>query len=206
MTPGVGSIESLNQAVFGEARDDAEKVLVEARAKADEIMKNAHKQAEEGRKKISERASREAARIRRQSSATAELWARTLQMKRREALLNNVFDTARTRLHTIQEWSSYDELVRNLLARAVDRLGVKTAKVRADKTTRELLADGIMDEIMKEMDVELQMGEDLEHATGIIVETLDGHRRYDNTLETRLDRMKNSLRSPVYHILMGETL
>jgi vacuolar-type H+-ATPase subunit E/Vma4 len=90
--------------------------------------------------------------------------------------------------------------------RAVDRLGVKTAKVRADQTTRKLLADGIMDEIMKEMDVELQIGEELEQGTGIIVETLDGHRRYDNTLETRLDRMKNSLRSPVYHILMGETL
>jgi len=206
MTPGVGNIESLNQAVFGEAREDAEKVLVEARAKVDEIMKNAHEQAKAERQKILERASREAARIRRQSSATAELWARTLQMKRREALLNNVFDTARARLHTIQEWSNYDELVRNLLAAAVDRLGVKTAKVRADKTTRKLLADGIMDEIMKEMDVELQMGEDLEHGIGIIVETLDGHRRYDNTLETRLDRMKNSLRSPVYHILMGETL
>jgi vacuolar-type H+-ATPase subunit E/Vma4 len=206
MTPGVGNIESLNQAVFGEAREEAEKVLVEARAKADEIMKNAHEQAKADRKKILERASREAARIRRQSSATAELWARTLQMKRREALLNNVFDTARTRLHTIQEWSNYDELVRNLLTAAVDRLGVKTAKVRADKTTRKFLTDGIIDEIMKEMDVDLKMGEDLEHGTGIIVETLDGHRRYDNTLETRLDRMKNSLRSPVYHILMGETL
>lgn len=206
MTPGVGNIESLNQAVFGEAREEAEKVLIEARAKADEIMKNAHEQAKAERKKVLEHASQEAARIRRQSSATAELWARNLQMKRREALLNNVFDTVRKRLHTIQEWSNYDEIARNLLARAVDRLGVKTAKVRADKTTRKLLTDGIIDEIMKEMDVDLKMGEDLEYGTGIIVETLDGHRRYDNTLETRLDRMKNSLRSPVYHILMGETL
>jgi vacuolar-type H+-ATPase subunit E/Vma4 len=206
MTPGVGSIESLNQAVFGEAREEAEKVLVEARAEVDEIIKNAREQAQAERKKILEHASQEAERIRRQSSATAELWARTLQMKRREALLNNVFETARKQLHTVQEWSNYEEIARNLLMRAVDRLGVKTAKVRADQTTRKLLADGIMDEIMKEMDVELQMGEELEQGTGIIVETLDGHRRYDNTLETLLDRMKNSLRSPVYHILMGETL
>ena len=37
-----------------------------------------------------------------------------------------------------------------------------------------------------------------------MLETPDGHRRYDNTLETRLARMKDDLRTPIYHILMGD--
>jgi vacuolar-type H+-ATPase subunit E/Vma4 len=38
------------------------------------------------------------------------------------------------------------------------------------------------------------------------VETVDGRRQYDNTLEVRLGRMRNSLRSSVYRLLMGESL
>ncbi len=52
--------------------------------------------------------------------------------------------------------------------------------------------------------VRLRVGEPLARGTGIVLETPDGHRRYDNTLETRLARMQNILRASVYHILMGE--
>jgi vacuolar-type H+-ATPase subunit E/Vma4 len=37
------------------------------------------------------------------------------------------------------------------------------------------------------------------------VETMDKHRRYDNTLEARLSRQKSALRSSVYQLLMGES-
>jgi vacuolar-type H+-ATPase subunit E/Vma4 len=49
------------------------------------------------------------------------------------------------------------------------------------------------------------MGETLEQGTGVVVETLDGHRQLDNTLETRLKRMEEALRTPVYRILTGES-
>ena len=58
----------------------------------------------------------------------------------------------------------------------------------------------------KDLAVQLELGEPLERGTGVVLVTADGHRRYDNTLETRLSRMQAALRTPVYHILMGETL
>ncbi len=54
--------------------------------------------------------------------------------------------------------------------------------------------------------VRLRAGEPLARGTGVVLETPDGHRRYDNTLETRLARMQDGLRAPVYHILMGEAV
>jgi vacuolar-type H+-ATPase subunit E/Vma4 len=54
--------------------------------------------------------------------------------------------------------------------------------------------------------VKLTIKGELKQGTGVIVQTEDGRLQYDNTLETRLSRLKNALRSPVYHILMGEAL
>lgn len=58
----------------------------------------------------------------------------------------------------------------------------------------------------KELNITIRLGEPLKRGLGVMVETQDGHRQFDNTLETRLRRMKETLRSPVYHILMGEAL
>ncbi len=67
-------------------------------------------------------------------------------------------------------------------------------------------SDGVLDEISKGMKARLQLGEPLEKGTGVMVETSDGHLQYDNTLETRLNRMQGGLRSTVYHLLMGESI
>jgi vacuolar-type H+-ATPase subunit E/Vma4 len=80
------------------------------------------------------------------------------------------------------------------------------AKVRADKTTQEIFTTGMLEQLSKELKVKIQLGELLEQGTGVVVETVDGHRQYDNTLETRLKRMQDMLRTPVNHILMGEAL
>ena len=60
--------------------------------------------------------------------------------------------------------------------------------------------------VSRDMKVKAKLGEPLKQGTGLIVETEDGRRQYDNTLETRLGRLQDTLRSPVYHLLMGEAL
>ena len=49
------------------------------------------------------------------------------------------------------------------------------------------------------------MGEPLKQGMGVVVQTPDGHRRYDNTLETRMTRLQDAMRNPVYRLLMGES-
>jgi vacuolar-type H+-ATPase subunit E/Vma4 len=44
----------------------------------------------------------------------------------------------------------------------------------------------------------------LDEGTGVVVDASAGKLHYDNTLETRLSRLQNSLRSSVYKVLMGE--
>ncbi len=120
--------------------------------------------------------------------------------------MNKVFEAARQQLSSLQQWSDYDQTAGQLLKEAVTRLRAGKIQIYADEVTRQYLTAQLLENISKELNIELHLKEPLEHGTGVIVETVDGRRRYDNTLETRLSRMQNALRSPVYHLLMGESL
>ena len=200
------SIETLSRAILSEANAEAEQIKNDARARADAIRQQAEKQAAAERAEILRRAEQEAERIRSQALATTQLKARTQQLDHREKLLENVFQTAYKQLPTVEQWGDYEEIALGLLREAVVQLRSKRAHVRADKVVLKMLENGVLEKISTELNVPLKLGTPLHKGTGVVVETPDGHINYDNTLETRLARLQNSLRSPVYHILMGESL
>lgn len=200
------NIKVLSRAVLSDAREDAEHAVSEAKAKAENIRQNAKEKAEAERSKILEQANREADRVRSQAVAVAQLKARTMQLEQREKLLDSVFSAARQKLTTMQLDSDYEQVAERLLREALTQLSAGTVKVRADQTTQELFTTSMLEKLSKDLKVNVQLEKPLERGTGVIVETVDGHRQYDNTLETRLKRMQDSLRTSVYHILMGETI
>jgi vacuolar-type H+-ATPase subunit E/Vma4 len=206
MTSLEENLDRLARAVLGEARAEAEQILSDARAKAEGIRQRAQQQAAAERAEILERASQEAEHIRSQAVATTQLKARTLQLEQREKLLDSVFEATREQLPTVSQWTDYDQIARHLLREAVIHLKASSARIRADETTQKFMTDKMQNEISKELKVQLKVNEPLKQGTGVIAETTDGHLHYDNTLETRLRRLQNTLRSPVFHILMGEPL
>ena len=199
-------MQALSRAVLSEARAEAEQIVADAKAKADATRQRAQEQAAAERAEILARASQEAERIRGQAIATTQLKARTLQLERREKLLDSIFEAARQQLPTVQQGTDYDQVVHHLLREALIHLGADAAQVRADERTRMLLTDQVLAIISKEVGGQVQLGTPLKQGTGLIVETAEGHRQYDNTLETRLSRLQEKLRSPIYHLLLGESL
>ncbi len=206
MKPTDENVRLLSNAVLTDARGDAEKVVTEAKTKADEIRAQAQEQAAAERAKILQQAAAEAERMRSQAVATSQLKARTLQLEQREKLLTDVFEAARKQLATIQKSSDYEKTAMQLLREALSQLGAGDALVRADAQTRKFYTPAVLEKLSAELKMEIKLGDPLQQGTGVIVETQDGHRQYDNTLETRLKRMQDLLRSPVYHILMGEAI
>jgi V/A-type H+-transporting ATPase subunit E len=198
------NIKGLSQAVLNDARSDAEQVLAEARTKAEAIRKQAAEQAAAERARILEKANVEAERLRSQAVATTQLKARTTELEQREKLLNEVFEKAGQKISAADKGADYEKTANMLLREALTQLGAEAAVVRADKATQKFLTTAELEKLSKELKVKIKLGEPLQEGLGVVVETEDGHRQYDNTLETRLKRMRDALRSPVYHILMGE--
>ena len=173
---------------------------------AEEIRSQAKQKADKERKKIIDNANREAERIKHQSLSSAKLKAQMLWLERREIILNEVFETVHQRIETISKWSNYNEIVNQLIREAVENLDTKSAYIHADKTTSGVITDVKLQKIGSELQVDLHFGKILSQGVGIIAETDDHRRQFDNTFETRFNRIQESLRSPVYHILMGEAL
>jgi vacuolar-type H+-ATPase subunit E/Vma4 len=147
-----------------------------------------------------------AERARSQTIAVAQLSSRTAAFGRREKLLTGVFEAAREGLERIPKEGNYSQVVERLLLEALPQLGAGSASVQADEAARKILVAGLLENISSELNIAIKLGEPLKHGTGVIVETEDGRMNYDNTLDTRLKRLQDTLRSAVYHILMGEPL
>jgi len=212
--PEYNSIQALERAIIGDAKEETEQILADAQAKAEDIRRQAEQQADTKREAILQRARQEAETLRSHAAAAAQLEAQTLKLRRREQLLERVFAGARQQLASAPQWPDYKQIARRLVREAVERLGADEVLVRADENTRRVLSDEVLTDLEKSFPpvggtegggVRLRVGEPLARGTGIVLETPDGHRRYDNTLETRLARIQNTLRASVYHILMGET-
>jgi len=205
MKPEAENIEALSRAILRDARAEAGQIQEEARAKAEAIRQRAQAEAEAERKTILERARQDAERVRSQMVATAQLKARTMQLEHREKLLDKVFDAAKQRLSSLQKGADYDQIAARLLKEAIAQLNATSAEVRADEATEKSLKK-VLDQVSKEMNAQITFGPRLESGTGLVVSASGGHLTYDNTLETRLSRLQNTLRSSVYQVLMGEKL
>lgn len=199
------NIQALMRTVLNEAHAEAEQILDEAQAKAQAVRERAQAQASAERTEILARATQEAERLRGQAIASAQLQARTAELGRRERLLNSVFDAAREQIADVQQRADYDQIARDLLRQALINLGGDTVVVRADGRTQTALTDQVFAKISAEFGVQVTHGAPLEHGVGLIVQTADGHRQYDNTLEARLGRLQNTLRAPVLRLLRGES-
>ncbi|MCK6585118.1 MAG: hypothetical protein HUU11_09630 [Anaerolineales bacterium] len=194
-------IELLARAIMMEAREEAEQLYAQAREKAEEIRRRAQEQAESERKAILARAKEEADRLRSQSSATSLLKARSIQLEQREKILNEVFDAAQKQLDAIKKRPDYGAIATMLAREALIQMNAKEAEVRADEVTQKVLK---LDELARELNGKFTFGKPLEEGSGVVVSAAGGKLQYDNTLETRLSRLRGSLRSSVYKTLTGE--
>jgi len=198
-------IEMLERAIMMEAREESEQMQTEAKDKAEAIKKRAAEDAAAERKAILDRANQDAERLRSQATATAQLKARSMQLEHREKLLDNVFEAVRKQLGDVSKRSDYDDIASLLLKEALTELRVDKAEINADASTKKSLTKGALEKIGKELKGEFVLGKDLDDGTGLVVEASNGKIHYDNTLETRLNRLQGLLRAAVYKVLMGES-
>jgi len=204
MNTQVEDIEMLERAILSEARDEADQIKAEAKEKVDAIRKRAQERAEAERRAILDAARQDVERLRGQAVATAQLKARSAQLAHREQLLDRVFKTVKEKLPEVQKRPDYDQIAAMLLREALVQLRVNKAEIRADKVTQNSLEKSALGEISKELKGQFTMGDALEEGIGIIVNAADGKLHYDNTLETRLNRLQSTLRASVNKVLLGE--
>lgn len=197
-------IEDLSRAIIEEAHADAEMLKSVAKLKVNVVLEAGQKQAEKIRTEILENAKLEAERLKEERLAEVAIKAKIEWLEKREELLETVFQTVRLRCKSLLESDEYPQALQGLIMDAVGQLQSNQVWLHLDSVSRSLLDEKSLDVISESLGVEMHVGDDLTDSIGVIAKDALGHRIFDNTLETRLNRQMESLRSDVYKILMGE--
>lgn len=200
-----GNLDTLQSAVMAEVEQEIQDLLENARTHAEEHRTSVVESARRESAELLSQARKQAEQTREQTAAQARLDAQHRMLQRRERLLDSVFETATQRLDDLVNRAAYAPLAYRLAHDAAARIGGAAQKVilHADAGTASILALSL-GKLEEDVRVQMELDGSLLDGHGVVAQTADGHRRYDNRLETRLTRLKDELRAPVYHILNGE--
>jgi vacuolar-type H+-ATPase subunit E/Vma4 len=180
--------------VIQEAFQTITKSLDEAQAEALRIVSKTLDEFMRERAAIEEagRAEREAARQR--ILSTAEIQAKNMAIAAVEEEVGKVFEAALSRLAEEAAGDGFKHVMERLLDEAVELIGkdiVVESNEKGIEMLREIVANGSYKVRIKVSDKPIKT------IGGLRAVSADGLTRLDNTLEARLERLKQSLRSEI---------
>lgn len=146
--------------------------------------------------RVVEDGEKQAESLKRQIVGSAEIEARNYQLKVMEDAFTDVINKAIERIKNLDD-ERYKEGISKMLQEAYEAIG-KECVVYCNKDDRSVVSSSIRK--LKLNKVSLS-SEHIESRGGIIVESKDKTIRFDNTVEARMERMRQELRKEISSIL-----
>ena len=182
-----------------EARVEQDKVLAEARAKADEILATARREAEDFATAAQHRLEVEAAQARTQAASTASLRAAALVLTAKDDALRKVFEQAEAQLHA----AAADAARRRMMLRVFLREAAQDlppGRAIAEVAPGDV---SVAQDLCRELGLDLEVRASNEVRDGVRLVSADGRAVVENTLASRLARVRREMVSRVAEILWG---
>jgi V/A-type H+-transporting ATPase subunit E len=120
-------------------------------------------------------------------------------IKTKEAIFSTAFGDAEQRLSHVRKDPKYPDILKNLTREAVGALGGETFRIHIDKRDEKLIK-----KILSELHLSGEVIADLSCAGGLVVTTQNESVKISNTLESRLERVKEQKKLEIYTVLYGD--
>jgi len=117
----------------------------------------------------------------------------------KEDLFQQVFDQAARRMASVRDHPGYRVLLKNLVGEAMEELPAEEIRVHIDPRDEPLCR-----EVLREMKRNCEVVTDLTTMGGLDVTTADERLMVFNTLESRLERAKELMKSEIMSTLYGD--
>ncbi|TET52212.1 MAG: hypothetical protein E3J53_03885 [Desulfobacteraceae bacterium] len=211
-------VDKIISHIEAEAEKEISEILLKAQAEADKISNAAQEKAEREAERILSNGKRVASLEGQRIIAETRIDVRRKKMDAQEEAIAASFEEAKKALEELAEKGKRDNLVYkdimfDLIASASEVVaGNKLELVfnqRDSKTfNKEMLREA--SELVKKRsgrDISLALtDETIQYLGGVVVRDMEKQVEVDNTLETRLNRLKESIRVDVAKILFGDRL
>ena len=158
------------------------------------------------RTRIVEAARKQAENLKRQIIGSARLAARNQELLIIENAVNKAFEEAKKKLQASNSQDSYKELLKHMIEESISAVGGSNAVIiECNKNDAELVR-----KIVSELQNSGHGGSRQECRTsnidvlgGIRIKSADGTMTYDNTLDSRIERLKPLIRKNIAQMLRG---
>jgi V/A-type H+-transporting ATPase subunit E len=187
-----------------------ELILQEARKDADEIRGESKKKAQTKKTAILAKGQQQAEREQQRVLADAKMQVKREIFDVKEDLIKKSFGDAEERLKKLADSPEYSEILEKMIVESAVVVGGGSLEVLVRKNDRALLSGEVLADLGKEIskatgeDTELELSDDvITTIGGAIVRSKSGSIEANNTIESRISRLRSELRFKVAEILFG---
>ena len=154
---------------------------------------------------ILEGARKQGDNLKRQIVGSSRLSARNRQLVLIERAVNDTFEKAKTILASSNKENSYRLLMRKILKDSVMMIDSDQVIVECNKNDIELVKEVISDSFKDNNKIKIKISDHpLNAIGGIRLTSADGSMTFDNTLDSRIERLKPLIRKNIAQMLRGE--
>jgi vacuolar-type H+-ATPase subunit E/Vma4 len=197
--------DMMKDEILANAEEKAKEILNQANQIANDISDDAKMRAERLSKGIIEQAKKEADLELRREIAKAKLTARSDTLKKKEEIINDVFDQAQKKLIGFISSPEYVTTLNNLITEAATGLSGGDLKIKIQTGHgKHIDISRIQQRVTQQTGTTTTLSvaeEDLRSIGGAIVTNTNETILIDNTFEARLRRMREEIRTKIAKIL-----
>ncbi len=154
---------------------------------------------------IIESAKKQAENLKRQIIGSSRLTARNRELLLIESAINDIFAKAKQRLGSPSNEKEYKDLIKKMIEVSVARLDSSEVVIECNKNDFELVKKIISDMSTAKNKVKLNISKKpVDIIGGIRAVSGDGTMTLDNSLDSRIDRLKPLIRKELVQLLRGE--
>jgi V/A-type H+/Na+-transporting ATPase subunit E len=155
---------------------------------------------------ILENAKKQAENLKRQIVGSSRLAARNNQLILVEESVKTVFEMVRKRLQTLHKEQAYEKLLKQALLNSLNEIGKNDLIIECNKTDYALVRK-LVDSINKEKKTKMVVADkNIDILGGIRAISSDGTLTYDDSIDSRIERLKPLIRKNIVQVLRGSEI
>jgi V/A-type H+-transporting ATPase subunit E len=155
--------------------------------------------------RILENARKQADNLKRQVIGSSRLAVRNKQLILIERAVNDTFEKAKTLLASSNKENSYRILMTKILKDSVRMIDSEELIIECNKNDIKLIEKAIADSFNANNKIKVKLSaRPINTIGGIRVKSADGSMTFDNTIDSRIERLKPLIRKNIAQMLRGE--
>ncbi|MEM3429482.1 MAG: V-type ATP synthase subunit E family protein [Candidatus Bathyarchaeia archaeon] len=206
------SVEKIREYIERETEAEAKKILSEAESEAKKIVEEAKRKASARLEELKQRRIAETVARERSEISIMKMAQRAELTKIKTEWLNRAFEEAYKRIQDMAkdpDSRAYRDFLVGLVVEGAINLRGSKLLLKTDVNSSKVLHRSLKEILervskVKGEKIELEIEDTPDSQLGVIIQSSDGRQYYVNTLEARLEKVRDRLAGTIYNMLFKE--